>query len=443
MAEIKQIDNTENDVHVYRKAGDAFTARTGRAFSEIEQRGTGEEKQFIARLDTALDAAEARVAAARIAELEARNRELEARLSKPQLESRAPKGVADHTTPEYAQRWLHAAATGNMQEFRTLIGGADGTSATSNVALPSYLENRIVQKLQQASVLRSLAKISTIDSKRTIAVENALPTTSQVAENGSVSPADPSFSSQITIIPFKFVTATTMTMEYMEDVIGTGGIGTGLDYVSQKIAASLALKLDNVYTTGAGGTAEPQGIADTGSASWATTNSGNIINQGVQLAEDAGATSVTADNLIDCYHAVQPQYRQSPRFQWLVSDTVVKTVRKLKTTNGDYIWTISPYVNTQAATGNPGTILGVPYNVAKYLNTTQAATTTANVRGEAYAVCGHWDYFEMFDRSGMQSMIDPYSGAANMRSTLYTWMRTDSKIMLPEAFSAIYGLNAA
>ena len=39
-------------------------------------------------------------------------------------------------------------------------------------------------------------------------------------------------------------------------------------------------------------------------------------------------------------------------------------------------------------------------------------------------------------------MLDPYSGAANMRTTLYVWLRTDSKILLPEAFAAIYAPNA-
>ena len=434
-----ELNELQSITHQYRKSLAAYEARTGLAPQSVDNRGSGEEKQAFARMDADLSAIELR---AQLKATEARLAKLEA---EPVLPTRSASGArfGGAGSAEYAQRWLQAAASGNLQEFRVLIGGADGTSATTNVALPSYLENRIIERLQQASILRSISKVSTIDSKRTIAVENALPTTNLIAENGSVTPADPSFSAQISVIPFKYVTATTMTMEYMEDVIGTGGIGTGLDYVANKIAASLALKLDEAYTVGAGGTAAPQGIADTGSTAWASTNSGNIINQGVQMAEDAAATAITADNLIDCYHAVQPQYRQSPRFQWLVSDTVVKTVRKLKTlgSTGDFIWTLSPSVNTQLATGSPGTILGVPYNIAKYLNTTQAGVTSANVRGEAYAICGHWDYFEIFDRTGMQSMIDPYSGAANMRSTLYTWMRTDSKIMLPEAFAAIYGDN--
>jgi hypothetical protein len=40
-------------------------------------------------------------------------------------------------------------------------------------------------------------------------------------------------------------------------------------------------------------------------------------------------------------------------------------------------------------------------------------------------------------------MVDPYSGAANQRTTLYMTVRTDSKIMLPEAFAAIYAQNTA
>ena len=431
-----ELNELQSITHQYRKSLAAYEARTGLAPQSVDNRGSGEEKQVFARMDADLTAIELR---AQLKATEARLAKLE---SEPVLPTRSASGArfGGAGSAEYAQRWLQAAASGNLQEFRTLIGGADGTTATTNVALPSYLENRIIERLQQSSILRSIAKISTIDSKRTIAVENALPTTALVAENGGVNPADPSFSTQISVIPFKYVTATTMTMEYMEDVVGTNGIGTGMDYVANKIAASLALKLDEAYTIGAGGTAEPQGICDAGAASLA-----GIITQGVQLAEDALPTAITADNLIDAYFAVQPQYRASPRFQWLVSDTVLKTVRKLKTagSTGDYIWTTSPTVNAQAATGLAGAILGVPYNVGKYVPTTVGPATSSSVRGNAYAVCGHWDYFEIFDRSGMQSMIDPYSGAANMRSTLYTWMRTDSKIMLPEAFAAIYSLNAS
>ena len=92
--------------------------------------------------------------------------------------------------------------------------------------------------------------------------------------------------------------------------------------------------------------------------------------------------------------------------------------------------------------GLPGTIYGVNYNVGEYVATTQSGATGANVRGAAYFIVGNWDYFSIFDRTGIDSMLDPYSSAANLQQTLYTWFRTDSKIMMPEAFATISALNA-
>jgi hypothetical protein len=43
----------------------------------------------------------------------------------------------------------------------------------------------------------------------------------------------------------------------------------------------------------------------------------------------------------------------------------------------------------------------------------------------------------------MTSMIDPYTAAANQQSTLYVHMRTDSRIMLAEAFACISAVNTA
>jgi hypothetical protein len=40
-------------------------------------------------------------------------------------------------------------------------------------------------------------------------------------------------------------------------------------------------------------------------------------------------------------------------------------------------------------------------------------------------------------------MVDPYSAAATLETTMYMWMRTDSKIIDPAAFAAIYSPNAS
>lgn len=429
-----ELNNLENVVHEYRKTLDGFAARTGAATQHVERRGSGEEREKIARIDADLDAVE-RLAQERAARREAEKRaaEYEARLAAPQFKSAVSRNaVEDRSSAEYAQRWLSAVARGDAAEMRVLSTG------TTSAGIPTDMERRIVERMYQASVLRQLAKVTTIDSKRTITVEGSLPTSALVAEEGAISASDPAFAS-VSVTPYKFVCATTMSMEFIEDAIGSGGIGTGLQYVADRCGVSLAKIMDQYYTVGTGAS-QPQGIGDTSSTNWATDNTGRIITQGVQLAEDAGAAAVTGDNLIDCVHAVAPQYRTG-NFRILTSDTLLKAVRKLKVNTTDYIWKINETAGISG--GNPGTILGIPYYIGEYVPTTQSATTTASVRGSAFFIVGNWDYFEIFDRTGMTSMIDPYSGAANQRTTLYMTVRTDSRIMQPEAFAAIYGLNAS
>ena len=431
----EELNNLENVVHEYRKTLDGFAARTGAQTHQVERRGSGEEREKIARIDADLDMVE-RFAQERSARRAAEDRaaQFEARLAAPQFKGAVSRNaVEDRSSAEYAQRWLSAVARGDAAEMRAL------TTGTSNAGIPTDMERRIVERMYQASVLRQLAKVTTIDSKRTITVEGSLPTSALIAENDPITASDPAFAS-VSVVPYKFVCATTMTQEFIEDAIGTGGIGTGLQYVADRCGVSLAKIMDQYYTVGTG-SSQPQGIGDTSSTAWASTNSNRIINQGVALAEDAGASDVTGDNLIDCVHAVAPQYRTG-NFRILTSDTLIKTVRKLKVNTTDYIWKINETAGISG--GNPGTILGIPYYIGEYVATTQGATsTTANVRGAAFFIVGNWDYFEIFDRTGMTSMIDPYSGAANQRTTLYMTVRTDSRIMMPEAFAAIYGLNAS
>jgi HK97 family phage major capsid protein len=429
-----ELNNLENTVHEYRKTLDAFAARTGARTHHVETRGSGEEREKLARIDADLDAVE-RAAQDRAALRAANDRiaALESRMAEPQFKPVATRNsVLDVSSKEYAERWLKAVARGDAAELRVLSTG------TSGAGIPTDMERRIVERMYQASVLRSISKVSTIDSKRTITVEGSLPTSALVAEQGAITPADPSFAS-VSVVPYKFVCATTMSQEFIEDAIGQGGIGTGMQYVADRCGVSLAKITDQYYTVGTG-SSEPQGIGDTGSANWATTNTGRIINQGVVLAEDAGASAITGDNIIDCVHAVGPQYRVG-NFRILTSDTAIKTIRKLKVNTTDYIWKIAESAGLSG--GAPGTILGIPYSIGEYVATTQSATTTTDIRGSAFFIVGNWDYFEIFDRTGMTSMVDPYSGAANQRTTMYLTVRTDSKIMQPEAFAAIYGLNAS
>jgi HK97 family phage major capsid protein len=421
----EELTNLENTVHEYRKTLDSFAARTGAKTHHVEIRGSGEEREKIARIDADLDAVE-RMNQDRLALRAAQERlkQLEEERSQPQFRGVVARADVKHdlASPEYAKRWLHAVARGDAAEMRALA------TSTSGAGIPTDMERRIVEKMYQANVLRSIAPVSSIDSKRTITIEGNLPTTNLVAEAGSITASDPTFGTAISVVPYKYVCATQMSQEFIEDAIGQGGIGSGLDWVASRIGLSMALKMEEAYTIGTG-SSQPEGIA--GSAAQ-TALSG--ISQVTDLGGNA-VTTVTADNVIDTVHLVAPQYRNSPRFRWLFSDTFLRVARKLKnsvTTSGatEYIWTQAPSNAQTMVGGAPGLLYGVPYSVGQYVRT---ATTNNNV----FAVVGDFNYFEIFDRTGMTSLVDPYSAASTHQVTLYTYARTDSHIMLPAAFAAI------
>ena len=421
-----ELSNIENTVHEYRKTLDAFASRTGAKTHHVEIRGSGEEREKIARIDADLDAVE-RAAQDRAALRAANERiaALESERSQPQFRAALPakrEGGHDLSSPEYAMRWLKAVASGNSAEMRALTTGSSGAG------IPTDMERRIVEKMYQANVMRSIAPVSSIDSKRTITVEGSLPTSNLVTEAGTITASDPTFGTAISVVPYKYVCATQMSQEFIEDAIGQGGIGSGLDWVASRIGLSLALKMEDAYTVGTG-SSQPEGIAGS------SANTKLVAVSQVTDLSGSAVTTISADNVIDTVHLVAPQYRNSPRFRWLVSDTFVRVARKLKnsvTGSGatEYIWTQAAANSQTMVGGAPGLLYGVPYSVGQYVPT---ATTNNNV----FAVVGDFNYFEIFDRTGMTSLVDPYSAAATHHVTLYTYARTDSRIMNASAFAAI------
>ena len=421
------LNEIQSLTHEYRKSLAAYEARTGRAPQTVDTRGSGEEKQKFDRMDADLTAIELR--AQELAEIKALKERLAKVESEPVLQSRAgsvtTRPATGRDSEAYARGWLKYVTTGDMAEMRA---ATDIALTTTGAGVPTDMERRIIEKMQQAGVIRSLARVNSIDSKRTITVEGALPATSLISEAASVTQDEITFGTAISVVPYKYATRLTISQEFIEDAIGSGGIGTGLAYCADKCGMSIALKQEEAFTTGTG-SSQPQGCMGTG------MNTALAALSQVTDLGGAAQTTITADNIIDTYHLVPPEYRTGPRFSWVMHDLVLKTVRKLKnsvTSSGptEYIWTTANSNADSMVGGMPGTIYGVPYRVAKY-----APTATAN--GNVFALIGNFDYFEIFDRTGITSLVDPYSESATHQVNLIVYTRTDSRIMLANAFAAI------
>jgi len=92
-----------------------------------------------------------------------------------------------------------------------------------------------------------------------------------------------------------------------------------------------------------------------------TTGSGSSDVEGIvtnsALGKTAAATAaITADEIIDLIHSVDPAYRSAANVALMMNDSTLAAVRKLKDGQGNYLWQMGNY---QA--GIPQNILG--YNV--------------------------------------------------------------------------------
>lgn len=101
-------------------------------------------------------------------------------------------------------------------------------------------------------------------------------------------------------------------------------------------------RLANTKLTTGTGVSQPNGIV-TASALGHTAASG---------------TAITADELLDLFHSVDPAYRGSPRCRFMFNDTTLKAIRKLKDGDGNYLWQMG-----DVRSGEPNTIWNKPYSV--------------------------------------------------------------------------------
>ena len=91
-----------------------------------------------------------------------------------------------------------------------------------------------------------------------------------------------------------------------------------------------------------------------------TTGTGSSDVEGIVTNSTAGktaasATAVTADEIIDLVHSVDPAYRQSASAAIMMNDSTLKAVRKLKDGQSNYLWQMGDF-----QVGTPQNILGYP-----------------------------------------------------------------------------------
>ena len=242
-------------------------------------------------------------------------------------------------------------------EFRKLAQSVPGTGFNvalprgveqrtlldSNVPLPTSFVGQLYRVLVDTSTIRQAnPSVFTTSSGENLVVPRATAYANALwtAEGGTLTASDPTLSS-VTLGAYKVGTIIQVSYELLHD--------EGFDvagFIASEAGMMLGVTVDTAYVAGTG-TTQPTGFnAAATVALTAATGTGSTTS-----LPTSGAVQ-GADVLIELYHSIVPQYR--PRASYIMHDSTVKVVRKLKDSTGQYLW------QPALVAGQPDTILGRP-----------------------------------------------------------------------------------
>ncbi len=283
--------------------------------------------------------------------------------------------------------------------FDGLVGYAlqVGTDSEGGYLVPDEFEHTLVEALEEENFFRSIATvIQTSSGDRKIPVVATKGTASWIDEEGAYPESDDSFG-QVSIGAYKVATMLKVSDELLNDSV------FNLEaYISKEFGRRIGTKEEEAFFTG-DGKGKPTGIFNaTGGAS-----------EGVTTA----AANITFDDVMDLYYAVKSPYRK--KAVWVLNDTTVKALRKLKDNNGNYIW--QPSVQA----GQPDMILNRPYHTSAYVPEIAA--------GAKVMAFGDFSYYWIADRQGRSFKRLNELFAATGQVGFLASQRVDGKLILSEA----------
>ncbi len=276
-----------------------------------------------------------------------------------------------------------------------------GTDSEGGYLVPDEYEHTLVQALEEENVLRSLCTvIQTSSGDRKIPIVASHGTASWVEEEGAIPESDDVFG-QISIGAHKVATMIKVSDELLQD-----SVFNLENYIAYEFARRIGAAEENAFING-DGSAKPTGLlhATNGAATGVTT---------------AGAT-IAADEIFDLVHSIKSVYRKKAVF--LLNDSTVKAIRKLKDGQGQYLW--QPGLKE----GQPDMLLNYRLVTSPYMPEVAA--------GAKPILFGDFKSYWIADREGrsFQRLNELYAatGQVGFRAT----QRVDGRLILGEAMKCL------
>ncbi len=292
------------------------------------------------------------------------------------------------TDPEHKSAWgayLRKGDDGGIARL-DLKSVNVGTEAQGGYVAPPELDRLIEQRLTASSPMRQIASVRQT-SATVFRKPVSLGTTSAwAAETGSRTET-----TAPTLDLLEFPAAELYAMPAATQTLLDDAYADIDEWLADEVEASFSAQESTAFVTG-DGSGKPKGflsydmIAD---ASHAWDKIGFILSGGA----GAFAASNPADKLIDLVYALKSQFRANARF--VMNRRTVSAVRKLKDSDGNYLW-------RPGAAGEAASLLGYPVTEIEDM---------PDIAANSFSVA-FGDFrrgYLIVDRQGARVLRDPYS----------------------------------
>ena len=287
----------------------------------------------------------------------------------------APETRVGTASDEYRSAMQTYLRAGSDQELRAL---SEGTDTAGGYLVPDEWANQIIQARDEVNVMRQLATVvETSTGTFNLPTVTSQGTAAWTSEGASISESDPAFG----IVQFSAYKAARLVKVSNELLADNAFDLTG--YLAKEFGRSIGALDEAAFVEGTG-SSQPQGV---------------FYNATVGVTA-ASATAITGDELINLFHALDPQYRD--RSSWLMNDSTILLVRKLTDDNNQYLW------QPGLAAGTPDTLMGRPV----YASSSVAAAAANNKP----VMIADLTYYWIADRAGLtvRRLDELYQGSGQV-----------------------------
>lgn len=283
-----------------------------------------------------------------------------------------------------------------------------GEDTEGGYLVPDEFEHTLIEALEEENIFRSLAHvIQTSSGDRKIPVSASKGEAAWMDEGAAFPESDDKFD-QVSIGAHKVGTLIKVSDELINDSVFDIEA-----YISREFGRRIGTKEEEAFISG-DGKGKPLGILD--------------ATEGAQVGVTAAAEgAVTADELMDLFYSLKAPYRK--KAGWLLNDTTIKAIRKLKDNNGNYLW------QPALTAGQPDLLLSRPLKTSAFMPTLAAGARTI--------LFGDYSYYWIADRQGRSFKRLSELYAPNGQVGFLASQRVDGRLVLPEAVKVLIQKAAA